>query len=95
MTIAINMQNTFDSTQSIINRPLCDYVESTLTQYLAQLEGQKILDLYKFVLAQVEPSVLKVVMKHTSGNQSQAAALLGINRGTLRKKLKKYQIHAE
>ena len=29
-------------------------------------------------------------MQYTRGNQTRAATMLGINRGTLRKKLKKY-----
>ena len=43
-----------------------------------------------FVLAEVEHPMLDMVMQYTRGNQTRAANMLGINRGTLRKKLKKY-----
>jgi Fis family transcriptional regulator len=46
--------------------------------------------LYELVLGEVEPPLLRTVMEYTRGNQSRAAEILGINRGTLRKKLKTY-----
>ena len=48
---------------------------------------------YNLVLGQVEEPLFRAVMKYTNGNQSQAAEMLGINRGTLRKKLKTYSIN--
>jgi len=42
------------------------------------------------VLSEVEAPLLDIIMQHTRGNQTRAANMLGINRGTLRKKLKKY-----
>ena len=42
------------------------------------------------VLAEVEAPLLETVMEFTRGNQTKASTLLGLNRGTLRKKLKKY-----
>jgi len=56
------------------------------------LDGFKACDLYLMVMNQVEAPMLEVVLTHTQGNQSQAAELLGINRGTLRKKLKQYHL---
>ena len=44
------------------------------------------------VLREVERPLLEVVMQQTKGNQSRAAEVLGINRNTLRKKLKLYQL---
>jgi Fis family transcriptional regulator len=49
--------------------------------------------LYDLVLGEVEEPLFKAVMDYTDGNQSQAAGILGINRGTLRKKLRTYSIH--
>jgi Fis family transcriptional regulator len=63
-----------------------------LTNYFDSLNGQKPGDLYELVLGQVEEPLFKAVMKYTKGNQSQASEILGINRGTLRKKLKTYSI---
>ena len=69
---------------------LRDSVESTLRTYLTQLDGQTITNLYDLVLTEVEAPLLEAVMKHTRGNQTHASALLGLNRGTLRKKLKNH-----
>ncbi|EOT7035549.1 DNA-binding transcriptional regulator Fis, partial [Citrobacter freundii] len=52
--------------------------------------GQDVNDLYELVLAEVEQPLLDMVMQYTRGNQTRAALMMGINRGTLRKKLKKY-----
>lgn len=47
-------------------------------------------NLYELVLSEVEAPLLEAVLKHTVGNQSAAATMLGLNRGTLRKKMKQY-----
>ena len=65
-------------------------VQQSLQNYFAQLDGEDPADLYNMVLAEMEVPLLKVVMRYTNGNQSKAAKLLGISRGTLRKKLKTY-----
>ncbi|MEZ5774387.1 MAG: nitrogen regulation protein NR(I) [Hyphomicrobiaceae bacterium] len=44
--------------------------------------------LYERVLREIEAPLLKVVMAATRGNQLKAADLLGLNRNTLRKKLR-------
>lgn len=44
------------------------------------------------VLNEVEVPLLEAVLSYTGGNQTQAAEVLGINRGTLRKKLKEYNL---
>ncbi|MCL4165133.1 UNVERIFIED_CONTAM: hypothetical protein GTU68_007432 [Idotea baltica] len=43
-------------------------------------------------MKEVEAPLLKVVMRETNQNQSTAAQVLGLNRGTLRKKLKEYDL---
>ena len=65
-------------------------VKQALKNYFAQLNGQDVNDLYELVLAEVEQPLLDMVMQYTRGNQTRAALMMGINRGTLRKKLKKY-----
>lgn len=67
-------------------------VKASLIQYLNELEGDKPGNLYDMVLQQVEQPLLEIVMSHVDGNQSRAAECLGINRGTLRKKLKTYNL---
>ena len=77
-----------NSQSQVTNKPLRDSVKQALRNYLAQLDGQDVNDLYELVLAEVEHPML--VMQYTRGNQTRAATMLGINRGTLRKKLKQY-----
>ena len=67
-------------------------VQQSLQTYFAQLDGEEPANLYSMVLAQMEVPLLKMVMRYTNGNQSKAAKILGISRGTLRKKLAIYQI---
>jgi Fis family transcriptional regulator len=71
---------------------LRENVELAMAHYFAQLDGQPACDLYQLVLEQVECPLLEAVMEYTSNNQSRAAEMLGLNRGTLRKKLKQYNL---
>ncbi|HAB46434.1 DNA-binding transcriptional regulator Fis [Pseudomonadales bacterium] len=84
-------QDVADSLQGPLGRvSIKSAVEDTIKDYLRLLEDQPIDDLYAQVLAQVEPSLLRQVMMHVGDNQSKAARLLGLSRGTLRTKLGKY-----
>ncbi len=72
------------------DRPLREAVEASLTRYFDHLDGSNVTDLYAMVMAEVEAPLLASVLEHTQGNQTRAAEMLGLNRGTLRKKLKHY-----
>lgn len=72
------------------NQSLRDCVEQSMDNYFKHLDGQPVTDVYDMVLAEVEAPMLEIVMKHTRHNQTKAAQVLGLNRGTLRKKLKQY-----
>lgn len=72
--------------------PLRECVREALSNYFAHLNGHRVTNLYDLVLAEVEGPLLRTVLEHTGGNQTQAAALLGISRSTLRKKLAQYEI---
>lgn len=67
-------------------------VEHVLTRYFEHLDGNIVTDLYQLVLSEVEAPLLEVVMQEARGNQSRAAEILGLNRGTLRKKLKQHDL---
>ncbi len=71
-------------------QPLSNAVQKAVANYLQQLNGHDVDDLYELVLSELEKPLLEEVMKYTRGNQTRAANLMGINRGTLRKKLKQY-----
>ena len=67
-------------------------VEHALKAYFSDLDGQSTNDLYDLVLSEVEAPLLEAVMAYTRNNQSKTAEMLGLNRGTLRKKLKRYDL---
>jgi Fis family transcriptional regulator len=69
---------------------LRDYVAKAVRRYLLDLGNCDSHELHEIVLREIEVPLLVEVMRHCEGNQSRAAAVLGINRATLRKKLKQY-----
>lgn len=71
---------------------LRDSVEKAMRNYFAHLDGQDVTDVYQMVLSEIEAPLLETVMDYVKGNQTKAAVLLGLNRGTLRKKLKQFDL---
>lgn len=69
---------------------LQELVYNLVTRFLAENKNKNINDLYDMILCEVEPPLLQVVMEKRRGNQLQAAKMLGISRGTIRKKLQRY-----
>ncbi|WP_348650930.1 DNA-binding transcriptional regulator Fis [Parendozoicomonas sp. Alg238-R29] len=69
---------------------LRDSVEKAMNNYFTHLEGHDATNVYNMVLSEVEAPLLECVMTHVKGNQTRAAVMLGLNRGTLRKKLKQF-----
>jgi Fis family transcriptional regulator len=69
---------------------LQDLVYRLVSQIIVREKGKNMTNLLEEVLAVVEPPLLKAVMEKRRGNQLQAAKILGISRGTIRKKLQKY-----
>ena len=67
-------------------------VRRAVEAYIADMEDQEITDLYELVLKEVEAPMLNSVLRHTGYNQSKTATMLGLSRGTLRKKLRKYRL---
>jgi Fis family transcriptional regulator len=89
MATTTMLENTaFELTQK--NQPLHDSVRQALENYLTHLKGELPANLYELILAEVEAPLLEAVMEYTKSNQSRAAIVLGLSRGTLRKKLKQY-----
>ena len=69
---------------------LRDAVRNCLERFLDDLDGHPATDIYQLVMREVEPAMLETVMSFAQGNQTRAAEALGINRTTLRKKLRQY-----
>ena len=82
-----------DKEDNNVNKPLRACVEDAMKDYFKNLEGDITNDLYQMVLSEIEEPLFRSVMEYTRGNQSKAAEMMGINRGTLRKKLKMYGLH--
>ena len=74
------------------HEPLSDCVRSAVDSYFTHLNGHSINKLHQMVIEDVERPLFQSTMAHAGGNQSKAAALLGISRSTLRKKLAYYGI---
>jgi Fis family transcriptional regulator len=70
--------------------PLRDHVATSIRRYLGDLNGSGTENLYEIALRELEIPLFIEVLNHCEGNQSRAAAMLGIHRATLRKKLREY-----
>jgi len=67
--------------------PIHHCVREELREYMDLLNGEIPSDLHRLVMQQVETALFGFVMEECRGNQSKAAAWLGISRGTLRTRL--------
>ena len=73
-------------------RQLGHQVSKSMRKYFKELDGEKPTDIYNMVLKEVELPLLEIVMRECNDNQSKASKILGINRGTLRTKLKEHRL---
>ena len=78
----------FEAEDSILS--LAASVTQSVQKYFSELKGTDPVDLYTFVLEEIETPLFRAVMEHCKYNQSRAAIMLGISRGTLRTKLRHY-----
>ena len=84
-----NVESALDHTAHS-HEPLRVHVERVVRQYFALLDDEMPTDLYELILKEIEQPLLSVVLEKSRGNQTKCAQILGLNRGTLRKKLKTY-----
>lgn len=75
------------------NRPFSQCVSKSLKRYLKDLNGETPAALYDMVISHVEKPLLEIIMQRADNNQSKAAQMLGINRNTLRKKLRDHGLN--
>ena len=71
---------------------LCGCVEKALTDYFNDLDGRDVSDLHELIISQIEKPLFEIALNHYNGNISRAAQALGLNRGTVLGRLKKYGI---
>lgn len=74
------------------NSRLAEHVRTAMDEYFAALHGEEVGDVYNMVISEVERPLLACVLEHCGGNQTRAANLLGLNRATLRKKLRAHAL---
>jgi Fis family transcriptional regulator len=75
-----------------MSNELADCIRRNLNRYFRDLDGESPHAIYDMVIGSVEKPMLEVVMKQAQHNQTVAAAMLGISRGTLRRKLAEHNI---
>ena len=80
----------FNSYEDPVQVSLRENVAEVMSHYFANLKGEEPLQVYDFFMDEIEEPLLTIVMKFTRQNQSEAARILGLSRGTLRAKLKKF-----
>jgi Fis family transcriptional regulator len=86
------LDNPFLPSATLAEQPLREAVDAAMRRYFDHLDGGTVTDLYAMVMTEVEAPLLASVLEYTQGNQTRAAEMLGLNRGTLRKKLKQHDL---
>jgi Fis family transcriptional regulator len=76
--------------ENLDNITLRQAVKDTLKNYFTNIGGEQPVDFYNILLEEIERPLLEVLINHTHYNQVRMANILGLSRGTLRKKLKQY-----
>ena len=74
------------------NNELADTVRRALERYFRDMDGERPSDIYDMVLKNVEKPMIETVLGKAEGNLTLAAAMLGIDRNTLRKKMQQLRI---
>jgi Fis family transcriptional regulator len=69
---------------------LRDIIQEKVNTYLNSFDTKQLTNFNEMFLSVVEPPLLTAVLERSRYNQVQAAKMLGISRGTLRKKLKQH-----
>ena len=76
----------------INDNELAKYLRRALNTYYRDLDGEQPCKIYEMVMSSVEKPLIETILQKVEGNQTQAAEILGINRNTLRKKIKLHKI---
>lgn len=70
-----------------------DIVEIKISRFLDQIGTFQLENMHELIMSKIEKPLITQILHRVGGNQVQAAKILGINRNTLRKKIKMYSIH--
>jgi len=75
-----------------VNTDLPACINAKLNRYFEQLKGESASGVFKMVLQETESATIKFVLDRVENNQSEAARILGMNRGTLQKKIELFKL---
>lgn len=84
--------NSMSETPVSVPKPLDCCVRELMQNYFRDLDGHRPTGLYRAVIDEVERPLLEVVLEVVNSNRTEASQILGINRGTLLKKIKYHQL---
>lgn len=84
------MASKIAATENIDTITLKQAVKDTLRNYFTNIGSEQPVDFYAILLEEIERPLLETLINHTHYNQVKMAQILGLSRGTLRKKLKQY-----
>ena len=82
----------FKNASFVRNTDLPACINAKLDRYFEQLNGEKVSGVFKMVMQETESATIKFVLDRVEQNQSEAARILGMNRGTLKKKIELYKL---
>jgi Fis family transcriptional regulator len=68
-------------------------IKNETLAYINKMNGQGVSNLHNLFITEVEKSLISAVLSHLGGNVTKTATYLGINRGTLIKRIKGYGIN--
>jgi Fis family transcriptional regulator len=80
-------------TQKIVNNSISKTIKNETITYISKMNGEVVSNLHGLFISEVEKSLIAAVLTHLKGNVTKTASYLGINRGTLTKKIKEYGIN--
>ena len=67
-------------------------IKNETLAYINKMNGHGVSNLHNLFITEVEKSLISAVLSHLGGNVTKTATYLGINRGTLIKRIKDYGI---
>ncbi len=79
--------------QKIVNNSISKTITNETITYINKMNGEGVSNLHGLFISEVEKSLIAAVLTHLKGNVTKTAGYLGINRGTLTKKIKEYGIN--
>ena len=82
-----------EKTKKIAVSSLSKTIKNETLAYINKMNGQGVSNLHNLFITEVEKSLISAVLSHLGGNVTKTATYLGINRGTLIKRIKDYGIN--